>query len=201
MTGLKDFSALEFIVWPPSSPWERESEWGDLIVPVSFGWTESCRFFTSTFFAIVITSLWNYSYSLFIHMQRFFNPLPPSPPCERQFVCLPYQHLLSQVQIQKLIHKLQIQILNRTTRIILMSSWKSFQICRPPLSSPLIANCQKSRSGTQIIESPNQSWKEIQKFPLHFENCSTAQLKKKCFLLIVTQLFRILQTHILLELL
>ena len=80
MTGLKDFTTLEFIVWPPSSPWERESEWGDLIVPVSFGWTESCRFFTSTFFAIVITSLWNYSYSLFIHMQRFFNPLPPSPP-------------------------------------------------------------------------------------------------------------------------
>ena len=77
MTGVKDFSTLEFIVWPPSSPWERESEWGDLIVPVSFGWTESCRFFTSTFFAIVITSLWNYSYSLFIHMQRFFNPLLP----------------------------------------------------------------------------------------------------------------------------
>ena len=26
--------------------------------------------------------------------------------------------------------------------------------------------------------SPNQSWKEIQKFPLHFENCSRAHLKK-----------------------
>ena len=167
---------------------ERESEWGDLIVPVSFGWTESWPFFTSTFFAIVITSLWNYSYSLFIHMQRFFNPLPPSPPCERQFVCLPYQHLLSQVQIQKQIHKLQIQILvNRTTRIILMSSWKSFQICRPPLSSPLIANCQESRSGTQITESPNQSEKKSRN-QMHFENCFTEQLKK-CFLLIVTQLF------------
>ena len=188
MTGLKDFSVLEFIVWPPSSPWEREWVrgpysssviWLDWIMALFHVYLFCDRYH----FSLKLLLLTVYSYA-----KVFSPPPPPFSPCERQFVCLPYQHLLSQVQIQKQIHKLQIQILvNRTTRIILMSSWKSFQICRPSLSSPLIANCQESRSGTQITESPNQSEKKSRN-QMHFENCFTEQLKK-CFLLIVTQLF------------
>ena len=141
-----------------------------------------CLFCDRYHFSLKLLLLTVYSYA------KVFLTQSPFSPCERQFVCLPYQHLLSRVQLQKQIYKLRIQILvNRTTRIILMSSWKSFQICRPPLSSPLIANCQESRSGTQITESPNQSEKKSRN-QMHFENGFTEQLKK-CFLLIVTQLF------------
>ena len=144
---------------PPPHERERESEGeGTLkfqchLVGLNHGPFSRLPFLRSLSLLFEITP----THCLFI-CKGFLTPSPLFSPCERQFVCLPYQHLLSRVQIQKQIHKLQIQILvNRTTRIILMSSWKSFQICRPPLSSPLIANCQKSRSGTQITESPNQS--------------------------------------------